>query len=450
MCIEMSTLTPKQVGDEMSIYTFRPGKPVLKRVLVSGIDKYLCFDKGHLRITSTKPPEFVPVPEQVILQFFGTKYTLNIRKMERAFEEYYKAHIIFNQGGRGPKRPTIRSLYLETPSDFELVLRPLDSFYCTELRQNFDFILNAVENNKNWQNQVNALAILAETKRKDRWDRSTNGGNHRLMYVRLHNFNNFEPVPVKSIPPFIPPYPVAPSRTGGSVGSGGSGGSGGMSLEDKDVDMLERTNMGRSRKYRKVLLYMSPWKDCIRASDPFQSKEYKRAYMLAQHSFELRYVKFKKGIEKRRSAYRDEWKSYKAFKDDQKSLKPTLPFVDKPDPIEFDKEWGEFIFGMKQEMKNIEFQPIRGTQGVATEKKIINERKTMLAPVPSLQKPARVIETEVIPHIQPKEMKPPDMLPIIIPKEAANPVVHETLHAKDPDLMLIEQDFKYSKRLMVK
>ena len=28
--------------------------------------------------------------------------------------------------------------------------------------------------------------------------------------------------------------------------------------ETKDEDMLERTNMGRSRKYRKILLHMAP------------------------------------------------------------------------------------------------------------------------------------------------------------------------------------------------
>jgi len=450
MCIEMSTLTPKQVGDEMSIYTFRPGKPVLKRELVASISKYYCFDKGHLRITSSIPPGFVPVPEQVILQFFGTKYSINIRKLERSIEDYYKGYTHFKQGGRRPKRPTIRSLYLETPSEFELVLRPLVSFYCTELRQNFGSILNAVENKQNWKTQVNALAVLAETKRKNRWVNSTDEGNHKFMYVRLRNFSSFEPVPVKSIPAFIAPYPVAPERSGESGESAGLGGLGGMSLEDKDVDMLERTNMGRSRKYRKVLMYMSPWKDCIRASNPFQSKAYQTAYILAQHSFELRYNEFKKGIEKRRAAYRKEWASYKAFKDDQKSLKPKLPFVDKPDPVEFDKEWREFIFGMKQEMKNIEFQPIRGKQGVATETKIINERKTMLVPVPSLQKPARVIETKVIPHTQPTETKPPLLLPEIILNETDLPVVHEMMRTSDPTLLLIEQDFKYSKRIVVK
>ena len=184
----MSTLTPKQVGDEMSIYTFRPGTPVLKRELTFGTTKYYCFDKGHLRITSTIPPDFVPVPEQVILQFFGTKYTLNIRKMERAIEDYDRGYKLFRQGDRRPKRPTIRSLYLETPSEFELVLKPLDSFYCTELRQNFASILNAVEKNDPWQSQVNALAVLAETRRRDRWNKSTNGGKHKFMFVRLHNF----------------------------------------------------------------------------------------------------------------------------------------------------------------------------------------------------------------------------------------------------------------------
>ena len=119
----MSTLTPKQVWDEMSIYTFRPGTPTLKKDVIRSATKFQCFDKGHLRITGSIPPEFVAVPEQVILEFFGTEYTLNIRKLERAIEDYAKGMALFRQGGTRPRRPTIRSLYLETPSDFELYLR---------------------------------------------------------------------------------------------------------------------------------------------------------------------------------------------------------------------------------------------------------------------------------------------------------------------------------------
>ena len=88
--------------------------------------------------------------------------------------------------------------------------------------------------------------------------------------------------------------------------------------------MLERTNMGRSRKYRKILLHMAPWKGSIRVTNPFKSKAYRAAYLLAQHSFELRYADFKKDVEARRSKYRAEWAAYR-HKDDQKSIKPSLP-----------------------------------------------------------------------------------------------------------------------------
>lgn len=448
----MSTLTPKQVGDEMSIYTFRPGTPVLKREFIPSITKYYCFDKGHLRITSSIPREFVPVPEQVMLIFFGTKYTLNIRKMERAIEDYDKRFKLFRQGDRRPRRPTIRSLYLETPSEFELVLKPLDSFYCTELRQNFASILNAVEKNEPWTAMVNALAVLSETKRNSRWTDSTNGGRHKFMYVRLRAFDKLEPFPVKSLPTFVAPYPtIEPGMSGGSIRSGGSNV---MSLEDKDVDMLERTNMGRSHKYRKVLLHMAPWKDGIRTTNPFQSKPYKTAFMVAQQNFERRYGAFKKNIEKRRAIFRKEWSSYKAFKDDQKSLKPTLSFVDKPVPVEFEKEWKEFIFGLKQEMKNIEFQPIRGAQALVTEKKIRSQRESVpdVALIPSVQtgKPSHVPETTIISQVQPLQLSPCTLLPKIVLKEADLPVVHEMVRTNDPDLLMIEQDFKYSKRVIVK
>ena len=87
----------------MSIYTFRPGTPTLKKVLIRSATKFFCFDKGHLRITGSIPPEFVAVPEQVILEFFGTKYTLNIRKLERAIEDYDKG-MVTRQGQPRPKR----------------------------------------------------------------------------------------------------------------------------------------------------------------------------------------------------------------------------------------------------------------------------------------------------------------------------------------------------------
>ena len=164
----MSTLTPKQVGDEMSIYTFRPGTPKLKKDLVRSAIKIYCFDKGHLRITGTIPSGFVAVPEQVILDFFGTKYTLNIRKLERAIEDYAKGMDLFRQGGTRPRRPTIRSLYLETPSDFELYLRPLESFYCGKLKQNFSGVLNVVERNGDWQSKVNSYATVTRGERTTR------------------------------------------------------------------------------------------------------------------------------------------------------------------------------------------------------------------------------------------------------------------------------------------
>ena len=442
----MSTLTPKQVGDEMSIYTFRPGTPVLKRDLSRGTMRYYCFDKGHLRYTSFIPEGFVAVPEQVILEFFGTKYTLNIRKMERAFEDYAAG---FKNGAR---RPTLRSVYLETPSDFELFLRPLDSFYCTSLKRYFSSILNTIDNprlGRNWKSGVNALLDNTKAARDARWADATAGGQHKFIYVRLQDFGKMDPVPVKANPPiYAQPYPPAgPLLPAPKVVSAPA-----PSPEDikeaSDVDMLERTNMGRSRKYRKVLLHMSPWKNCIRTTNPFESKGYRTAFMLAQHSFELRYVEFKKDIEARRVAYRKAWAAYKSFKDDQRSIKPSLPYVEKPDPVEFEKEWKEFIFGLKQEMKNIDFQPVRGTQGATTERKIRSERKLPgMSTVPSL-KPTQVIKTNVIEHVEPLARQPLVLPQVIMEKPKAH-VVSEQVHTLDPDLLMIQQDLKYAKRVLV-
>lgn len=437
----MSTLTPKQVGDEMSIYTFRPGTPLLKKDLTGG--RLYCFDKGHLRIASTIPPEFVSVPEQVILEFFGTKYTLNIRKLERAIEDYAKGIALFRQGGVRPRRPTIRSLYLETPSDFELFLRPLDSFYCNKLKQNFSNVLKTVERGGDWRARVNNYSAVTGVERKARWNRATTNGQHKVIHVRLNNFASMKAAGVKPSPPaYIFPYPpVAALPTAQSIPA--------STLTDEqqkkatDIGMLERTNMGRSRKYRKVLLHMSPWQGSIRVTNPFESKAYRAAYMLAQHSFEQRYADFRKDIDARRSNYRAEWSAYKAFKDDQKSFKPSLPFVEKPDAVEFEREWKEFIFGLKQEMKNIEFEPILDTTTVE------NQIRAERIAVPEISTVPAVIESVVIEHVEPVA-KPPMVMPTVVMDQPSVPVVHEVIHTTDPVLLMIERDLQYSNRVMAK
>lgn len=445
----MSTLTPKQVGDEMSIYTFRPGTPKLKKDLVRSASRFYCFDKGHLRITGSILSDFVAVPEQVILEFFGTKYTLNIRKLERAIEDYARGIAQFRRGSTRPRRPTVRSLYLETPGEFELFLRPLDSFYCEKLKQNFSNVVNIVEKGGNWRGRVNSYAAVTGVERTARWNKATTNGVHNVLYVRLNNFANMKPVPVKSNPPtYIFPYPpsgaLLPQAQPQQMPT--------LSSQDKkeaqDIDMLERTNMGRSRKYRKELIHMSPWKESIRVTNPFKSKGYRAAYMLAQHSFELRYADFKRDVEARRSKFRNEWSAYKTFKDDQKTLNPSLPFAEKPDAVEFEKEWKEFIFGLKQEMKNIEFEPIRGTKAAAMENQIRIERTTVpeISTIPSV-KPTEHI---VIEHTEHVVAKPPMVLPKVVMEKRDAPVVYEVIHTADPDLLMIERDLQYSKRVLVK
>ena len=447
----MSTLTPKQVGDEMSIYTFRPGEPRLKKELMPSINKFYCFDKGHLRIAGSVPSQFVPVPERIILEFFGTKYALNIRKMERAIEEYASVYDVFVKNGKikgsKPMRPTIRSLYLEKPSEFETFIEPLSSFYCNYLRQSFAGVLNIVEKGGRWKRNVNSLKNATDGKRRNRWAQAT-----RDIYVRLHDFGKLKrSTPRVTPPPYLFPYPAngpalaqpaaptVPVYTPEEL------------KEKKDLDMLERTNMGRSRKYRKVLLYMSPWKNCIRTANPFVSQAYRAAYTSAQHAFELKYVDFKQRIQQRRIVFRKEWAAFKAFKDDQRSVKPSLSFVEAPSPENFDKEWREFIFGMKQEMKNIVFEPIRGAQAVAAAQTIQRKRTTdpNISTVPNKPIIKPTLKPTVIKQLEPVIATPPMVLPALTvgkPKAAEVNVQH---HTKDPDLLLIENDLKYAKRVMV-
>lgn len=448
----MSTLTPKQVGDEMSIYTFRPGEPMLKKELMPSVNKFYCFDKGHLRITGSVPAQFVPVPERIILEFFGTKYALNIRKMERSIEDYAARYDMYVKNGREqgskPMRPTIRSLYLEKPSEFEIFIEPLSAFYCNYLRQSFAGVLNIVEKGGRWKRNINSLKNATDNKRRDRWTRAT-----RDIYVRLHDFGKLKPSnPRVTPPPYLFPYPANGPALAQPVIPAVPVPTAEEKKEEQDVDMLERTNMGRSRKYRKILLHMSPWKNCIRTVNPFVSQAYRAAYMSAQHAFELKYVEFKQRIKQRRDVYRKEWTAFKAFKDDQRSVKPSLAFVEAPSPENFDKEWREFIFGMKQEMKNIVFEPVRGAQAVAAAQTIQRKRTTdpniSTIPVKPIIKPT--LKPTVIKHLEPVVATPPMVLPELSLKKPKAAVVYVRHHTTDPDLLMIENDLEYAKRVMVK
>ena len=134
---------------------------------------------------------------------------------------------------------------------------------------------------------------------------------------------------------------------------------------------------------------------------------------------------------------------YLVFQNDEES--PKVPAV------EFEKEWKEFIFGLKQEMKIIEFMPVRG--GKTTKQKIRSERRSSgMSTVPALKpvelaKPTQLIKTKVIEHMEPLDRQPL-VLPQINMKKPKVHIVHEHAHTLDPDLLLIQQDLNYAKRVM--
>ena len=306
-----------------------------------------------------------------------------------------------------------------------------------------------METGGDWKAILNNYAAVTGIQRTARWNKASTNGQHKFIYVRLHNFDKIEPTPVKNSPPtYIFPYPPAGKALQKPLAAQPVIMTSEEKKEAQDIDMLERTNMGRSRKYRKVLLHMAPWKSSIRVTNPFASKAYRTPYMLAQHSFELRYADYKKNMDAKRSKYRAEWAAYKAFKDDQKSLKPSLPYVEKPGAVEFEKEWKEFIFGMKQEMKNIEFEPIRGAKVTAVENQIRSERIVVpeISTVPAAK--PKIVEPVVIEHVEPVASKPPMVLPMVIMEQPKVSVVHEVIHTTDPDLLMIERDVQYSKRVL--
>jgi hypothetical protein len=376
----------------------------------------MCFDKGHFRQLNPNdlnpagnfaiiegrrielnravsavagvrlPVGFVAVPEQYILEHFTTRYSRNIRKMQTAILKHLQNMNVFgsqialgNNIGR-PRRPTVQSLNLDTPTEFERFFQPLQSFHHLRLRMSFNRLVREAEDGNNpnvvYQNlDFLNLPDLVNNVSEDqaaltRW----NVGDQRYIAVRIDNFDVFEPAGAAVRPiPGPPIAPVVPAMPGNNIPVPVAAGQAGASARERDEQMLENCRMGRSSRWRGQFIYMEPWKDAFRVKSPFESREYKFAYAFAQNEFVRRHNAFKISMDAKRRAHAEQWRQYSAYRNEMRSVfmldnkrspvNADYAGVERPPVEHFSDEWRKFAFDLRQEMKNFRFLPVTPAAG---------------------------------------------------------------------------------------
>jgi len=405
----MQSKTPREVARGMENYDIRRGNDPLPRYRTPlGANPIHCFDKGHHRMLSRNdlapvgnftviegvqielatnvgligsrlPVGFVAVPERYILQHFSTRYGHNIRKMQDALKRYhYDLNVYGRQNFRGvhnfgrPRRPSLKSLDLDTPTEFEQFLHPLNSFHYIRLRMAFQQLVRDAEDGADtvFDNMdilrlpnINA-GVNFDQAANTRWQAAAN----RYIAVRIDNFDlliepaggPIQPPPGSAIPrirvPRAPPAggPPAPPPV--------------RTLMQTDENMLDLVKMGRSTKWKGSFLHMAPWQDPVLLSNPFVSSEYRIAFVTVQGGFLDRYLAFKQQMEMKRARHAQQWREYTAYRNEMKSafmldtnreaVNQDFAGVERPQVERFTEEWRKFIFMLKEEMKKFRFLPV--------------------------------------------------------------------------------------------
>lgn len=377
----MSTLSAREVGDLMTIYTVRPCpvSEAFPRInATTDKEQYTpMFDRGHFRWFSYEdskklPDGFVSVPERVVLLHYASTAQLDSAKIEKSIIQYRRECNAWKSGvSPRPVRPTLNMLQLGGSSEFEQFLQPLISFYVSRLKNNYSEILNLCEMTDKYDvfEKINDL-YLPDTKsgkRTDlsvisRWEQAVTGSGHKYILVRMDNFADLDVEPsVDEEPPLMMlPFPEKPLTP---------------EIEKKDIvrpkleserdadEKLIGNQCDMGKAFKNNFLIMAPWRDAQLVSNPFSSKEYRYAWNLAQKEFKVRYNRFKVMMDRKRRKHLEDWKSYKLYEDQVKACAYTktvitAPYVERPQHQNFTVEWNEFIFGLREEMKNFKFEPV--------------------------------------------------------------------------------------------
>jgi uncharacterized membrane protein YgcG len=404
----MSTIkSGKAVCEEMALYSYRPGarSEAFPRggEGVSGTVTLRIFDKGHfvnvdvsgLNASDTKrvsgrtikfvnvngklcPEGFTPVSEKILLKYYGSRYTLNVRKIERALEEYHRMWVEYDklretESVRKPGDLRLESLYLDEPTDFEKFLSPYISYYYIRLVGNFNRLVEAARKNDNSLfTEINKLYYPdASSGTANKADDSVNRkftAATGYVCVRLSEpFNMSEPDPTAA-PSGTLPYSISISSgggTGGGTGGGSSGGTGaggtggGTGGGGSAKPLTEEQKMEKDEEKMNqdgyLCLLMKPW-SCYRIrKNPFTSKTYRYLFLKLQMEYEIEFNNFKVKMIADRDQYNREYEKYYQMKQQEKDATikwKDIKHVDRPQFRNFTKEWREFISSLSGRMRD--------------------------------------------------------------------------------------------------
>ena len=403
----MSVKTPDEVGRGMERWYVRKGDGPIPNDIDARNPLHF-FDKGHHRVLSqqtlgnvqndvdgdfivvrgvridmsqvvsafaggvTIPVGFVEVPEIDILRYFSTSYGRNIVKMHTKLEQYNIDCLQFRRDraageniGR-PRRPTVKDLSLDTPSEFERFLHPLRSFHCGRVRLSFDQLVKDCErgNDLVFQNlNVLALPDLDQNNNPvdqaaiNRWNIAQNGS----IFVRIFDFEFYNGGNAPQFPTGQLPYPLVPFQ----VVAANAPAVPVLTQRQVDEQMLERC------AWNSTFLYMEPWMDAVRVPNPFVSPEYRQAFIVAQNGFATRHAQFKSEMVRKRREHGRKWRDYAAYRNEMKSVfmldtdfPPVNIYAERPQIEHFTEEWRQFAFGLKQAMRSFVFAPVQAPPNV--------------------------------------------------------------------------------------
>ena len=353
---------------------FRRGDPI-GRVQIGG--KYVEVESVG---GENLPRGFVRIPLRIPLKYFVSQTKMSCLKIEDAVVEYrrkYNAWFLQNDPKQPkPQKPMLSNLKLSLGSEFENFLVPLETFYLSRLKNSFDYLLDLCEQRENdgiaSYNVFSEMNDLYAPNRPDpnnrghdaqaraRWDSSAN----QFIYVRVSNVERvvFDEAALDSDPtndPLLPfpnnrpnaPKPVRPPDD----------------PTPSPVQIDEETlgkNITQGKPFKRDFLIMLPWEIPFCVLNPFVSDQYRKAWDLAQSQFEERYYTFWADIEQRRTDHLRKWKDYKLYNEQQRDYMytnelPTAPYTERPEVKDFNLEWREFIFGLREQMKKVIFEPVR-------------------------------------------------------------------------------------------
>ena len=503
-----TTKSGKQVGDEMSLYSFRPG-PVREAFPRGGesVGSVLrIFDKGHFRavaettgfriingqkiqFTDGIPVGFTKVPLRTLLKYYGSRFTLNVRKMERALEDYHTRSLEYqklreaSEQVRRPRRPTLNSLYLERPTEFEFFLQPYISFYCNRLKANFRFLVRLAENEDDSVFTKMNEYYHPNRGRDDAVQARFTSAGGKFVCVRLSEPFEFTEAPPESAPIGTKPYTVKDDPVVEMLDRLGAGDAsvsdpiidkwldrlravdasaievgGGDDEEKTEAELFLEDQEIRGVEY--ACLYMKPWECVLVDRNPFKSRTYQTLYKNAQVLYEREFVNFKDKMQNERNEYHKELAKYTEMKRQKRDASVDLKSIkhfDRPQSRNFTKEWEQFIFMMLEKMRK--HRIYADAPETAVTLNLPGATITANDPKPEALSEAlepvalklKIVSEPLV--VTKRTLKTLDMKPLraVMPRVSRVPFLKETQHKlpEDPHLALIMRDKSYSKGVVM-